>query len=117
MSGYFCLHLGLSGEGRVPSCFQFRGHQPVGRIGSIVLAPGAINRVASRLQIPPQSLTCLIPLGGHFLFCPYRRFYSPGTGHLEERLLDGIIGTKAAKGNAARLPIVHMAAVTGIAWD
>ena len=61
------------GSATESSRFQFAGHQPVGRIGGIVLSEGAIGCVARRFQIALECFAHLIArLAGLSLKAPLR---------------------------------------------
>src|SRR5215472_14324549 len=42
---------------------------------------------------------------------------APGSDDGEKRILDGVVDAQPAKGNAARLAIVHPAAAAAVAWN
>jgi hypothetical protein len=54
-------------ERLVPACLQFTCHQPVRRIGGIVLPKGAVGRVARRFEIAAERIAHLIPSLTRFL--------------------------------------------------
>ena len=53
-------HLRHTRERLVPARFQFACHQPVGRIGGIILPKGAVGRVARRFKVAFQSVEHLV---------------------------------------------------------
>ena len=117
MGGDFAFDLRHACECFVPAPFQFASHQPVGRVGSVVLPEGTIGCIARRFQIARECFAHLIPplvglfLGGH------GRRNSAGAHHGEKRFLNGVIDPQTAKGNATRLAIVHPAAAAAVARD
>jgi hypothetical protein len=51
MGGNLAFDLGHACERLVPACLEFAGDQPVGRIGNVVLAEGAIGRIARGFEM------------------------------------------------------------------
>src|SRR3974390_572923 len=115
MGSNFAFDLGHAREHLVPARLKFLGHQPVGRIGGIVLAEGAIGRIARRFEIAPESFAHLIPLRAGL--CRGNDGCRDGAGahHGEDRILNRIIDPQATKGDATRLTIVHPAAAAAVA--
>src|ERR1700738_1718830 len=62
MVGDLRLDFGDAGERLVPTRLQFTGDQTVGRIGGVVLAEGAIRRIARRFEIASERFADLITL-------------------------------------------------------
>ena len=60
MAGDFRLDFGDAGERLVPAHLQFSGDQTVGRIGGVVLAEGAIRRIARRFEIASERFADMI---------------------------------------------------------
>ena len=94
-------------KGPVPSQLQFLRHQPVLRVGSIILAEGAIGCVASRLDLSRQNVTNLIAAMDSLCFCLFRSSDRSGLDHPQESVLDGIIDTQSPEGNASGLAIIE----------
>ena len=67
MSGDLTFGLRNTRECRVPARLQFARHQPVGRIGGVILPEGAVGRIARRFEIAFQGIAHLIPPLDHFL--------------------------------------------------
>ena len=107
MAGDLRLDLGDAGERLVPTRLQFTGDQTVGRIGGVVLAEGAIRRIARRFEIASERFADLISLLTYFRFGRNGRRDRSGLDDLEDRRLDRIIDPQAAKRDAARLAIVE----------
>jgi hypothetical protein len=104
-------------ERLVPARLQFAGHQPIGRVGSIVLPKGAIGCIARRFEIALECFAHLIPpLVGLFLG-GYGCRNSTWADHGEKRFLNGVIDPQTTKGDATRLAIVHPAAAAAVARD
>src|SRR5215470_2196864 len=85
-------------------------HKPVGRIGGIVLTEGPIDGKARRFKIALERIAHLVPPLAGFRLCRDGSRNSAGADDGEKRILDGVVDAQAAKGNAARLAIVHPAA-------
>src|SRR5271166_621119 len=101
----------------VPAHFQFAGHQPIGRVGGVVLSEGAIGGIARRFEITLECFAHLITsLAGFFLSSNGRRG-GASADHCKKRLINGIIDPQTAKGDATRLAIVHPAAAAAVAGD
>jgi hypothetical protein len=98
------LNLRYVRERRVPARLQFATHQPGGKLanGAIRCARrfcAILKRRAMEPIAPSVSTTLLIPGGDSG--CD-----SAGAHNAEKRLLDGVVDTQAAKGDAMRLAIV-----------
>src|ERR1700676_3949520 len=117
MAGDLRLDLGDTGERLVPTRLQFTGDQTVGRIGGIVLAEGAIRRIARRFEIASERLANLIALLAYFRFCSNSRRDHSRLDDLENGRLDRVIDPQAAERDAARLTIVEQTSMTGVARD
>ena len=101
----------------VPTGLQLTRDQSVQRIGSVILAEGAIGRIASRFEITQQSVTDLIAsLVRRGLGRDSRRDCS-GLNDLKQRRLDRIVDAQASEGDAARLAIIELSAMTGVAGN
>jgi hypothetical protein len=109
--------LGDAGERAVPARLEFAGHQPVGGIDCTLLTEGAVGGVARCLQITAKSLAYLIPPLPNFVLSGRRGGDGAGANHAEERFLDCVINAQATEGDAARLSMVHPAAVAAVARD
>src|SRR5215211_1895281 len=116
-----CRDLGLDlrhmRERAVPARLQFARDQSVGWIGSIVLPEGAVGRVARRFEVAAEGLAHLIP--------PLARLFPGGCGggdragtdHSQQRILDGVVNTQTAEGDAVRGTIVHPGLAAAVARD
>src|SRR5262249_57660347 len=104
-------------ERLVPARFQFASHQPIGRVGGIVLPEGPIRCIARGLEITLQCFTHLVPPLAGFPLSGNGCRNGAGADHGEKRFLNGVIDPQAAKGDATRLTIVHPAAAAAVAWD
>src|SRR6516225_3281827 len=111
MSGNFAFDFRDMLERLVPARLQLAGDKPVGRIGSVVLAEGPIGGKTRRFKIALERLAHLVPPLNSFRLCRN----GGGADDGEKRILDGVVDAQAAKGNAARLAIVHPAAAAAIA--
>src|SRR6266404_3830256 len=117
MGGDLAFNLRHARERLVPACFQFAGHQPVGRIGGVVLPEGPISCKARCFEIALECFAYLIsPMIGFFL-SGNGRGNGARADHREKRLLNGVIDSQTAKGNATRLASIHPAAAAAVAWD
>ena len=67
MSGDLTFGLRNTRECRVPARLQFARHQPVSRIGGVILPESAAGRIARRFEIAFQGIAHLIPPLDHFL--------------------------------------------------
>ena len=109
MGGYLGLDLRKTRERLVPARFQFACHEPVGRIGCIILPKGAVDCVARRFQVALERVEHMIaplarlPLRGNSGSDGAR------TDNAQQRILDSVIDAQTAKGNATGLAIVHPA--------
>ena len=101
-------------ERLVPARLQFARHQPVGRIGGVILPEGAVGRIARRFEIALQGIAHLIPPLDHFLLRGDGGGDGAGADNGHERILDGVIDAQAAEGNAAGLAIVHPATAAAV---
>ena len=90
-----------------PARFQFASHQPVGGISSVILTEGAIGSIARRIKIAQKRLAHLIAPLASLPFGGDSGCDGAGAHNAEKRLLDGVVDTQAAKGDAMRLAIVH----------
>ena len=91
MGGDLAFDLCHACERLVPARLQFAGHQPVGRVGSVVLSEGAIGGIARRFEIALECFAHLIPpLVGFFLGGNGRR-NGAGADYGEKRFLNGVI--------------------------
>jgi len=102
---------------RHPARLQFAGHQPIGRVGGIVLAEGAIGCIARRFEITPERLTHLVTLLPRLLLGSNGCRNSARANDSEKGALNGVIHPQPAKSDATRLAIVHPAAGATVARD
>jgi hypothetical protein len=111
MGGDFAFDLRHARERLIPTCLQFASHQPIGGVGSVVLPEGAIGCIACRLEIALECFANLIAPAGGFFLGGYGRRNSAWADHGEKRFLNGVIDAQTAKGDTARLAIVHPTAL------
>ncbi|WP_368736638.1 hypothetical protein [Bradyrhizobium campsiandrae] len=116
-----CRDLGLDlrhvCERLVPARLQFARDQPIGWIGSIVLPEGAVGGVTRRFEVAAESVAHLIP--------PLARLLLGGCGggdraradYSQQRILDGVVNTQTAEGDAMRGAIVHPGPAEAVARD
>ena len=97
------LDFGDAGERLVPTRLQFTGDQTVDRIGGVVLAEGAIRRIACRFEIASERCADLITLLTQLRFGRNGRCDRSRLDDLEDRRLDRVVDPQAAKRDAARL--------------
>src|SRR5258708_13221046 len=83
----------------------------------MVLAEGAIGRVARGLEVAQKGRAHLIALLASFLLGGDRGCDGTGTDNAEKRIFDGVVDAQAAKGDATRLAIVHPAPAAAVARD
>jgi len=114
--GNLGLYLGDLGKCLVPAHFEFAGHETIGGIRCIILTEGAIGCVARGFKVTPERIPHLVPPLARFLFGGHGGGDSAGADHIEQRILDGIIDTQTAEGDAARLSIVEPATGATVAW-
>src|SRR5512145_2374524 len=104
-----CRDLGLDlrhmRERPVPARLQFARDQPIGWIGSIVLPEGAVCGVARRFEVAAEGLAHLIPPLARLLLGSCGGGDRAGTDHSQQRILDGVVNTQAAEGDAVRSAI------------
>ena len=117
MGGDFAFDLGHTRERLVPARLEFAGHQPIGRIGGIVLAEGAIGCVARRFEIALEGFAHLVPLLAGLCLGGNGGRDGARAHHGEKRILNGVIDPQTAKGDATRLAIVHPATAAAVARD
>src|SRR5512139_8162 len=115
VGGDFAFQLGDASQGLVPADLQFTGHQPIGRVGSVVLAKGPIGGVARRREIALKRIPDLIPLSTGLLLCGDRGGNGTRSHNRQQGVLNGVVNPQSAEGNAARLAIVHPAAGAAVA--
>src|SRR5262249_13524807 len=115
VSGNFAFDFRDMLERLVPARLQLAGNKPVDRIGSVVLAESPIDGKARRFKIALERLAHLVPPLGSFRLCRNGGRNGAGADDGEQRTLDGVVDAQTAKGNAARLAIVHPAAAAAIA--
>src|ERR1700730_15125146 len=104
-------------ERLVPARFQLASHQPVGRIGRVVLAEGAVNLIASRFEIACECFAHLISPASSLLLSSNSSLDRPWSDDRQECCLDGIVDAQPAKGNAAWFAIVQPTAAAAVARD
>ena len=108
---------GHPGEGAVPARLQFARDKAVLRIGRIVLPEGAIGGIAGRLEVANHGLACVVTLRAGLRLRSSRGFNGGRLHYAQQRGLDDIVDTQAAKGDAAGLTIIESTADAGVAWD
>src|SRR5260370_14012564 len=96
MADDLALDLRDTGKRLVPACFKLPGHEAVRRIGCIVLAEGAIGRVARGLQVALKSRAHLIALLASFLLGGDRGCDCTRTDNAEKRILHGLVHAQAS---------------------
>src|SRR6516162_3880129 len=101
----------------IPARLQFARNQSVGWIGRIVLPEGAIGGVARRLEIVAKGLAHLIPPLARLLLGSCGGCDRAGTDHSQQRILDGVVNTQSAEGDAVRRTIVHPGSAAAVARD
>src|ERR1700751_5564109 len=72
-----------------------------------VLPEGAIGCIARSFEIAHKPVAPLVPPLANLFFGSDGGRNGTGTNDRKKRILDGVIGPKSAKGDAARLAIVH----------
>src|SRR6185312_7985711 len=102
-----------AGTGRL----QFARNEPVGWIGSIVLPEGAVDGIARRFEVAPEGLAHLIPPLARLLLGGCGGVDRAGTDYSQQRILDGVVNTQTAKGDAVRSAIVNPSPVAAVARD
>ena len=116
-----CRDLGLDlrrmRERPVPARLQFARDQSIGWIGSIILPEGAIGSVASRFEVAAEGLPHLIPPSARLLLGGCGGGDCAGTDHGQQRILDGVVNTQTAEGDAVRGAIVHPGPAAAVARD
>ena len=98
---------GHPGEGAVPARLQLAGDKAVLRIGRIVLPEGAIGGIAGRLEVANHSLACVVTLRAGLRLRSSRGFNGGRLHYAQQRGLDDIVDTQAAKGDAAGFTIIE----------
>jgi hypothetical protein len=101
----------------VPAHFELAGHQPVGGIGRIILAEGAISGVVCRFEIATERFMDLIPALTGFLLSGKRGGDGAGADDGKDCPLDRIIRPQTAECDAARLCVIHPSPAATVAWD
>src|SRR3954452_2426909 len=82
-----------------------------------VLTEGPIDGKAHRFKIALERIAHLVPALAGFRLCRDGGRNGARADDGEKRILDGVVDAQAAKGNAARLAIVHPAAAAAVAWN
>ena len=117
VGGDLRLDVGDATERRVPARLQFTCHKPVGRVGGVVLAEGALSRITRRLQVAQQRRPNLVLSIGGLRFGGYGRHDRSGLDDLKQGCGDGVVDPQPAEGDAARLADVEPATMAGIAGN
>src|SRR5271163_4424208 len=117
MSSDLAVNLRNMRERLVPARLQFASDQPIGWIGGVVLPEGAVGGIARRFEIAMKGLAHLIAALARLLLRGSRGSDGAGADDGQQRVLDGVVNTQAAKGDAARLGIVHPAPAAAVARD
>src|SRR4051812_45742050 len=112
--GFYLAH---ARERRVPPRLQLARHQPVGRVGGIVLAEGAVGGIARRFEIAAKRLAHLVASLYGLLLRRRRCGDGAGTDHAQQGLLDRVVGAQSAEGDAARFALVQPAPAAAVAED
>ena len=87
----------LPGEGTVPARLQLAGDKAVLRIGRIVPPEGAIGGIAGRLEVANHSLACGVTLRAGLRLRSSRGFNGGRLHYAQQRGLDDIVYSQAAK--------------------
>ena len=117
VSGDLAFDLRDTRERLVPARFQFARHQTVDRIGGVILPEGAVGGIARCFEIALESIAHLIPPLDYVLLRGDGGGDGAGADNAQERILDGVIDTQSAEGDAARLAVVHPATAAAVARD
>ena len=96
-------------EGPVPPLLELAGHQAVLGIDRIVLALGALRRIAGRFQVPLERRHDLVLSSGCLLVGHDRRLHGCWLHHAEDLAGDGVVHREAPKGETPRLPMIQCA--------
>lgn len=115
MSSDLAFYFHHVGESPIPARFQFASHQPVGRIGGVILTEGAVGGVARCFEIAAESLLNLIPALSYLLGGRRRRGDSAGANYAQQRLLDRIVDAQSAEGDAVGAAVVHPGTAAAVA--
>src|SRR5271166_6649543 len=102
-------------ERPVPARFKLARYQPVCGVGGIILAEGAIGRVARRFEIATERIAHLIPPFSGFPGGSIRSRDGAWTDDTNQRFLDRIVGAQSAEGDALGAPVVHPGTAAGVA--
>src|SRR6516164_594175 len=98
----------------VPARLQFPGHEPVGWVGGVVLAEGAVRSVTRCLKITRKSIADLIAPVCDFSLsrnsCSDRSRFDD----LKDSRFNRIIDAQSAESNAAWVAVIESPSVTGI---
>ena len=113
----FDLDLGDATERGVPARFQFARHKAVGRVGGIVLAEGALGRIAGRLQVAQQRCPNLVLSVGGLRLGGHSRCDRSRLDDLKQGRGDGVVDPQPAESDATRLAVVEPATMAGIAGN
>ena len=106
---------------RVSAVFQRASSSPATRrlagIGGVVLAEGALSRIARRFEIAQQRLPNLIVSVGGLRLGGHSRRDRSRLDDLKQSRVDGVVDPQPAEGDAARLAVVEPATMAGIAGN
>ena len=105
VGGDLQLDLGDATERGVPARFQFARHKAVGRVGSIVLAEGALSRIAGRLQVAQQRCPNLVLSVGGLRLGGHSRCDRSRLDDLKQGRGDGVVDPQPAEGDAIGSPL------------
>ena len=108
---------GHPGEGARPSAPPARRRQSGSPDRPHRTPEGAIGGIAGRLEVANHILACVVTLRAGLRLRSSRGFNGGRLHYAQQRGLDDIVDTQAAKGDAAGLTIIESTADAGVAWD
>ncbi|WP_245494202.1 hypothetical protein [Rhizobium leguminosarum] len=107
MFGNLGLDLADASERLVPARPQLRRHQPILRIGRVILPECPVGYIAYCLEVAQQGLLNLIALAGHITFRLKGGRDGSRFDHAEQRLFDRVIDPQTAEGDATWFAIIE----------
>src|SRR5271166_771753 len=101
----------------VPAGLEFVGHEAVGGVGGIVLAPGTVSGVARRLEVAKERRANPILSVDGLRLGGYRCRNRSGLDDLKQSRRDGVIDPQSAECDTTRLAGIELATTAGIAGN
>ena len=109
------LRVGDLGKRSVPTRFELARHETISGIRCVILTEGAIGCVVRSFKVAPKRVAHLVPPLARALFGGHGGGDGAGANHIEQRVLNSVIDTQTAEGDAARLATIEPPAIATVA--